>query len=360
MKVGSKIRLLIITNKILHYRNDFFELLGSMLDLTVIHYGERVEAENYVIKKLDKKGFAKFYYLKGLKKNLESSRYDSIICIFDLRFLDLYSILFSSYSNKTLLWGIGISSSNGLRQKPLIDKIRISIVERFSGLILYSQYVANIYKSLGYKGDIYVANNSVPVHPVKNKNNRSNSLNFLFVGSIDKRKGIDLFLRAYSIFITKELDIDSEVNIIGYGAEVDTLKKLTEELNIENRVFFHGKINNPEVLSNFYSNSVMSFSINQAGLSVLQSIGHGVPFLSSEKAITGGELFNIESLKTGFLIQDSSYDIKIQNIIKVLYFVKANPLKLYSMRNNCLKYYEENASLEKMCKVFVEAAVRRK
>jgi glycosyltransferase involved in cell wall biosynthesis len=350
----TKNKTVIITNKILSYRNDFYEKLGAEINLTVVHFGEIKKNSKYEIINADVNRYCSFFWIKDLSKIIDEGNYDSIICMYDLRFLTIYRLAFSKLRKQTIFWGIGISSSSGLKDKKFIDIFRVFIGERVKALLLYSSKVELFYRKYNFRRPIYVATNSVKIS--NNASSTLNSLNlfqFLFVGSLDKRKGIDIFLRAISSLIKDHEQGTIIVNIIGEGSEKLYLKDLTKKLNINKSVIFQGNITDPDTLTGFYKNSILSFSINQAGLSVLQSLGNGVPFLTSIDAITGGELHNIIDLKNGYLIpSDVNKEAFIENLlIKII----QNPNKTIEMREFCRINFLENSSLENMVDVFKTA-----
>ena len=110
----------------------------------------------------------------------------------------------------------------------------------------------------------------------------------LFVGSLDQRKELDVLLKAFSEIIEV---IPKSINlvIIGDGEEKENLIKLIEKLSLKKRVSMKGKITSNVDLIEYYKKALVNVSFGQAGLSVLQSFGYGVPFITKINAISGGE-----------------------------------------------------------------------
>ena len=97
-----------------------------------------------------------------------------------------------------------------------------------------------------------------------------------------------------------------------------------------------------KILRKFYNKAIMSISLNQAGLSVLNSLGYGVPFITMKNSVTGGERFNIKDKYNGLLLNKTS------DLIKV--FRKSDENKSYfvKMGKNAYKSYIKNASYQNM------------
>jgi len=93
----------------------------------------------------------------------------------------------------------------------------------------------------------------------------------------------------------------------------------------------------------------MYISPDQAGLTVLQSFGYGVPFVTHKDAITGGERLNIVNGENGILFD--SFD-EITDIIKDC---SQNPEKYIEMGKNAKKYYNENRTINHMVSGFIDA-----
>ncbi len=70
---------------------------------------------------------------------------------------------------------------------------------------------------------------------------------FVFVGRLDRDKGVDILLRAIKILQTQKYEF--QVTIVGDGIQAKKLKALASELDILNSVNFLGKIPNTEVTS---------------------------------------------------------------------------------------------------------------
>jgi glycosyltransferase involved in cell wall biosynthesis len=347
--------VLIITTKVLSYRSDFFDLLNESVNLTVLHSGNFTEPRSYKLINAQVKRFKGFYRYNNQQSIIENGNFDVIICIFDLRYYGTYELAWSRLKHKTVFWGIGISSSSGLREKRLMDKLRVKIAKQARSLILYSEKVKKVYQSLNFPKPIYVATNSVKVAQRESYSLKQvKPLQFLFVGSLDERKRIDLFLKAFARTTQQLPNFSGEIHIIGSGSLESDLKNLTDQLAINSSVQFHGRISDPDQLTQFYEKAILSFTINQAGLSVLQSLGNGVPVLSSEDAVTGGELFNIIDGKTGFLIGSGSDEHKIVAIQKILEDIHLDPTSVTNMRQSCREHYVNHASLENMRNVFMK------
>ena len=70
------------------------------------------------------------------------------------------------------------------------------------------------------------------------------------------------------------------VTLIGNGDKFSLITKMIKDYELNNRIFLKGKITDNSNLAEEYNKAIISVSLGQAGLSVLQSFGFGVPFLT--------------------------------------------------------------------------------
>ena len=130
----------------------------------------------------------------------------------------------------------------------------------------------------------------------------------LFVGRIDPLKGIDQLLKAVPLI--KDHDRLQLIVIggdAGSKAEVEKLQKLSRELNISDRVSFHGLVKQ-DILPYYYSAAdvcVVPSYYESFGLVPLESLACGTPVVATDV----GDLKNIiRQGETGFIVKDNSPD----------------------------------------------------
>lgn len=136
----------------------------------------------------------------------------------------------------------------------------------------------------------------------------------LFVGRIEPLKGVDTLIRAiaimlhqgvlqecphYLVIIGGDPDADSE----DMTAEMERLKLLCKELDVQDLVIFLGK-RAQETLPYYYSSAqilVMPSHYESFGMVALEAMACGTPVVASQ---VGGLAFLIQDGKTGFVVPD--------------------------------------------------------
>lgn len=250
---------------------------------------------------------------------------------------------------KVLLWGIGVAAAYDIRydsvdyRNPSFE----SMVAMSDAAIFYTDYPRNKYIGRGIpKEKMFVALNTVNVLKAEIQPSKKESI--LFVGTLIKQKRVDILLECYRA----SYDIDNSIptlKIIGEGPEFENLSSWIKEAGLEKQVFLKGPIYNEEELREEFLASFATISADQAGLSVLKSMGYGVPFITNRNAITGGEIFNIEHDKNGLLFDGND------ELVNIILDISKNRDKYIAMGRKAQEYYYSNATVNNCAEGFCSA-----
>ena len=143
----------------------------------------------------------------------------------------------------------------------------------------------------------------------------SNQPRFLFVGRLTRLKGLDTVLRALAQLQDRPWTLD----VIGDGPQRAEWETLTAELNLKERVAFHGFRDDVEDWM-IHSSCLLFPSHHEGmGLVVLEALNIGLPVLASD-------LEPLRPLASGPLIPPGDVDAWRNGIEKVLKCEGASPL----------------------------------
>ena len=344
-------KILIEYNYILHYRKPFFNMLAKNYEVTVLHSGEKtvLETDNYKEVIVPVKKIGPLYFQSGVYSEIRKD-YDYIIILFDVRWVNsLFCLPFHKKKSKTILWGAWITKSN------FANKLRLYLSKKAYANVFYTYASKKDFINHGLEDkNLYVANNTFHVIDRIKAYESDNKNCILFVGSLDKRKQNDTLLKAFSKIIDK-ISLDINIKIIGTGEELQNLKQLSKDLKIEDRVNFVGRINDSNLLKEHYESAIVNVSFGQAGLSVLQSLGYGVPFLTKKNAISGGEIFNIKNNLSGILCDDNQ-----QSLEEKLLLLCTDINYSKTLGKQAWDYYSKYCTMENMTQGFIDAIEKTK
>ena len=341
----KKKKILIGYNYILHYRKPLFNQLSKKYDVTVLHSGKSINVENDLFSELifPTNKIGPFFVQRGLIGTIEKNKYDYIILLFDPRWVNtLYSILKFRKTHKLILWG------GWFTKNYLINKLRILFSKGVFSNIYYNHLTRLDFQDKGIK-NTYVANNTFDVGFRTKCFNYPKKDYILFVGSLDLRKQNDILIMSFKKILNK---IPKNINLVfvGSGKESENLKKLSSKLKLNDRIKFNGRIENPDKLKIYYNRAIVSVSFGQAGLTVLQSLGYGVPFLTKINSISGGEKFNIKNNYNGILCEDN-IDSLSDNLKKMCLNLDFSR----KLGENAFNYYSKYCTIENMTQGFLDA-----
>lgn len=339
-------KILIIQNKILHYRKALYNELSKTYDVTVLHSGtiSVINGDRYkeIITVSQKIGS---FYIQHKVLSEVRKDYDVIIAMFDLHWLNSFLVpVVKTRKAQFIWWG------QWLTDKKVVDCLKIYLSNKKYKSIIYTHPEKDKLIKNGVKNEnLFVANNTFDVGVRIKSFENNNKASILFVGSLDSRKQNDVLINAFNNILHKIPEY-IQLTIIGDGAENAKLKSLVQALGIGDRVVFAGRIEKNLTLKKFYEKAIVSVSFGQAGLSVLQSLGYGVPFITKWNSISGGEKSNIIDGYNGFLCDDSQEALE-ESLLKV---INNNDLSKL-MGENAYQYYSEKCTIQIMSTGFIKA-----
>jgi len=340
-------KILIIYNYILHYRQPLFNELCKYYEVTVLHSGEITVGENDKYKEILRpvKSMGPFFLQDAVIKEAKNTEYDVIIALFDVRWINTVLSIYAHNKNvKFIWWGAWITDS------PVANFTREYLTKKADANIFYTHEARRDFIERGVDpSNLYVANNTFDVGERMKSYEYSSKNRIIFVGSLDERKQNDITIKAFKNIIDK-IPKNIKFTIIGDGKQRKNLENLVNELDMKSRISFEGKITDPEKLKEYYEEAIVSVSFGQAGLSVLQALGFGVPFLTKENAISGGEKSNIKHDLNSIFCEDSQGSLE-NHLVKL-----CNDIDFArELGKNAYEYYSEYCTIENMAQGFIDA-----
>lgn len=345
MKIGF-----ILDHPLKQYRVSFFNLLSSKYnhEIIVFHSGNKLEEDRLCFKQqiVEKKNIT-----RGIdyRKGIDLKGVEIVICMQNMRLLNLWLIsLNKTREYKLIQWGIGVSSSKGLTSQSSIMKFARNFLMSFAdALIFYSKYPMKFVRP-SFRKKCFIALNTIDN---KSSMDLSTSLkdSFIFIGSLNKRKGLREMIIAFQKYLSDNPTNIKKFIIIGEGEESKFISDFMTYYQLEGNIILAGKIEDHDQKKTYFEKSIASLSLNQAGLSVLESFSYGVPFVTKHHTISGGEHLNIIDNENGFLINN------IEEFIEKLKWFDQNVQDAQKLGHNAFKYYLNKASMDQMVDTFENA-----
>lgn len=350
----AKTKVLLIQEELKNYRDPIYALINKQVDLTV---GYTVSADftesSYPIIKLPYKLIGgKIIWHKGLRKII--NQFDVVVFVPHFRMIRVAALPFVPHKPKLVTWSLGVHASYtrlyDLSQAPsFADKVFETIQDHSDACVFYMPEPIEYWKK--YKEiderKYFVAHNTVAVAPFDEAETKNRNI-ILFVGTLYKQKGISELLECYAK-AKERVGVLPKIKIVGKGPEKDDIAAQIKTLNLEDDVELTGAIYEEEKLKEYFVNSIICVSPKQAGLTVLKSLGYGVPFVTRTNAITGGEKTNIIPGKTG-----QFYDTE-EELVEILCKTAIEPQTFSAMSESARIFYKNEASPEGMAQGVVDA-----
>jgi glycosyltransferase involved in cell wall biosynthesis len=330
-------KVLILYNRLFHYRIPIFKLLAEYYDLTVAFSEGPVCNENLNFKTmiLPIHRFNRFVIHKDNIYKL-CKNYDVIIAYGDIAWLK-YSTLpwHRNRKFKIIFWSIGVSASYDKAYDSIKkwDRIRDYFYKKADALVFYTDYPFKNYIKRGFSREkLFVAPNTVEV--IYNEVNKTQKKILLFIGTLYMQKGLLSLMESYNIAYKSNALIPN-LSIVGGGEEFDVVQNWIVSNNLSKKIILHGPVFDINEKAKFFQRSLACISPDQAGLSVLESMGYGVPFITNKDSITGGERLNIIDGENGILLDNT------KQLAEIILDIYNSPQKYVQMGINAQEYYNK-------------------
>lgn len=350
-----KPKVLLVQESIVSYRLPIFNIIGNSVDFTIAFTNKNAATgkESFRTIKLEKASYKGVFIIKNNFFKL-CNTFDVVLFMADLHYLSYCFLPFRKRKFKVIPWTIGIRASytrlySVTRKKDFVDKIYLQVLKKSDAIIFYMAEAKIFWQGLIDEKRIFVAHNTVEVLPIDiDKSIKKNKI--LFIGTLYKEKKIyeliDSFLEAKQ---QNKEESFLTLDIIGNGPEYESIKKMIHNKNLSNSIYLHGAVYDEKEIKKIFKKSILCISPNQAGLSVLKSMGYGVPFVTKYNAITGGERQNIIHNNNGFFYE------KKNELVDIILDANSNPEKYMKFGENAYKYYQQNTTPQIMATGVLDA-----
>ena len=147
------------------------------------------------------------------------------------------------------------------------------------------------------------------------------SYQLLFVGRLVEKKGLQYLLKALPEILETYHKVT--LNIAGTGPELDKLKKLVNDLDLKDHVFFLGRLSHKQLVTQYRTAALAVFPFVQAkdgdveglGLVMIEAMGCGCPVIASDIPAVRDVIIDGE---TGILVQSSNEKMIANKILRLL------------------------------------------
>lgn len=169
------------------------------------------------------------------------------------------------------------------------------------------------------------------------------NIRFTYAGNIGKAQDVQCIIRAAGRL--REIPC-FEVHIFGNGASFEDCKALARELDIMDKICFHGRVNREELMEEYIRTDAFLLTLKEEGFIGMTMPAKLQEYMSAGRpviaAISGAAAQVIEKSKCGLVSGPSDDAALADNMRKFLF----NPGEYKQMGANGYKYYKTNFTLD--------------
>jgi glycosyltransferase involved in cell wall biosynthesis len=254
-------------------------------------------------------------------------------------------------------------------KRSLRNNFRMFWYRRAQVLLPYGRFAKNYLLKLGFpKSRIFVVGNSLDYEvqiavrrALTEKDQKACRESFgassaddrlvFFCGRLEKRKRIDLLIKAVSLLKKRERRVFCV--IIGDGLESEELKALSREMGLEDRITFLGACYDESRVGKVIFSCDLCVVPHAAGLSAVHSLVYGVPVLTSDvlQGDHGPEIETVVEGVTGSFFKDNDLDDLVKKTEAMLY---PEPSRI-QMSENCQNMIDKAYTPAHQERIFIKA-----
>ena len=203
---------------------------------------------------------------------------------------------------------------------------------------------------------IYITPFGVDVEFFKPKEDLKSNKNSFTIGTIktlEKKYGIDYLIKGFKIVKDENPNLNLKLKIGGDGSQLESLKELVRELNLQEFVEFIGRIALNEVPDTFNTFDIAVFpSLRESfGVAAVESQACGIPTIVTN---VGGHPEVVIDGETGIIVESENYIQISEAIIKLLNNEKLRKSMSTKGRNFIKENYEIKLNFNDINNIYKE------
>lgn len=203
---------------------------------------------------------------------------------------------------------------------------------------------------------VYITPFGVDMEFFKPKENLKSKDNSFIIGTIktlEKKYGIDYLIKGFKIVKDKNPNLHLKLKIAGSGSQLDNLKELVKELNLQDSVEFLGRIPLNEVSNVFNSFDIAVFpSLRESfGVAAVEAQACGIPVIVTS---VGGHPEVVINDKTGIIVESENSRQISDAILKLLNDENLRKSMSIEGRNYIKENYEINLNFNAIEDIYKE------
>jgi glycosyltransferase involved in cell wall biosynthesis len=373
--MSKKIKILLLTNIPAPYRVDGLNYVYNLLnkdkyELEVLFSRPLYHKRNYWNTGIDKAKFAYSFLNKfnsidikklklfdigiTIKNELKKLKPDVVIAS-GFSILSFLTVRYCKKSGIPYLIGTGATTHRDRNDKLnfLKTPVRKYIINDAKGFFVYGKSAIEYLRKFNVKDDrIYFTINTVDTTKFleigkARKYKDKSELNLLYIGNVNKSKGIKYLLDAYK-YLHKISNVKTNLHIVGGGDKLDYFIKYAGKNGLSD-VIFTGAVKNTDIYKYYEKSDIFVFPTldDVFGLVLVEAAASGLPIISSLYA--GGSVDVIKENYNGLIINPTNI---IEFAEKIKKLIEDFNLR-QKMSINSLEVIEKEVNLNNYAKEFV-------